>query len=209
MGKIFDYDNNFFAGISKVSDTIILNFLFVICSIPIVTIGASTTALYCVSMKSTRDEDVYAVKEFFKQFKQNFKESTIIWLILLLVASFIGLDFYMCSLMSNDILSTAFKFIFTLISIVIGFIVVYVFPLVARFENSIKNTLMNAVLMSIKHLPYTLIMLVLTLMPLGAFVLFGKYWGQIVFLDTCIIFVVVDYIKSMLLNKIFNGYIED
>ena len=186
MGKIFDYDNNFFAGISKVSDTIILNFLFVICSIPIVTIGASTTALYCVSMKSTRDEDVYAVKEFFKQFKQNFKESTIIWLILLLVASFIGLDFYMCSLMSNDILSTAFKFIFTLISIVIGFIVVYVFPLVARFENSIKNTLMNAVLMSIKHLPYTLIMLVLTLMPLGAFVLFGKYWGQIVFLDTYI-----------------------
>ena len=209
MGKIFDYDNNFFAGISKVSDTIILNFLFVICSIPIVTIGASTTALYCVSMKSTRDEDVYVVKEFFKQFKQNFKESTIIWLILLLVASFIGLDFYMCSLMSNDILSTAFKFIFTLISIVIGFIVVYVFPLVARFENSIKNTLMNAVLMSIKHLPYTLIMLVLTLMPLGAFVLFGKYWGQIVFLDTCISFGVVAYINSMLLNKIFNGYIED
>ena len=209
MGKIFDYDNNFFAGISKVSDTIILNFLFVICSIPIVTIGASTTALYCVSMKSTRDEDVYAVKEFFKQFKQNFKESTIIWLILLLVASFIGLDFYMCSLMSNDILSTAFKFIFTLISIVIGFIVVYVFPLVARFENSIKNTLMNAVLMSIKHLPYTLIMLVLTLMPLGAFVLFGKYWGKIVFLDTCISFGVVAYINSMLLNKIFNGYIED
>ena len=209
MGKIFDYDNNFFAGISKVSDTIILNFLFVICSIPIVTIGASTTALYCVSMKSTRDEDVYAVKEFFKQFKQNFKESTIIWLILLLVASFIGLDFYMCSLMSHDILSTAFKFILTLISIVIGFIVVYVFPLVARFENSIKNTLMNAVLMSIKHLPYTLIMLVLTLMPLGAFVLFGKYWGQIVFLDTCISFGVVAYINSMLLNKIFNGYIED
>ena len=209
MGKIFDYDNNFFAGISKVSDTIILNFLFVIYSIPIVTIGASTTALYCVSMKSTRDEDVYAVKEFFKQFKQNFKESTIIWLILLLVASFIGLDFYMCSLMSNDILSTAFKFIFTLISIVIGFIVVYVFPLVARFENSIKNTLMNAVLMSIKHLPYTLIMLVLTLMPLGAFVLFGKYWGQIVFLDTCISFGVIAYINSMLLNKIFNGYIED
>lgn len=209
MGKIFDYDNNFFAGISKVSDTIILNFLFVICSIPIVTIGASTTALYCVSMKSTRDEDVYAVKEFFKQFKQNFKESTIIWLILLLVASFIGLDFYMCSLISNDILSTAFKFIFTLISVVIGFIVVYVFPLVARFENSIKNTLMNAVLMSIKHLPYTLIMLVLTLMPLGAFVLFGKYWGQIVFLDTCISFGVVAYINSMLLNNIFNGYIED
>ena len=74
MGKIFDYNNNFFAGISKVSDTIILNFLFVICSIPIVTIGASTTALYCVSMKSTRDEDVYAVKEFLNSLSKTSKK---------------------------------------------------------------------------------------------------------------------------------------
>lgn len=209
MGKIFDYNSSFFAGISRVSDTIILNFLFVVCSIPIVTIGASATALYSVSMKSTRDEDVYAAKEFFKQFKQNFKESTAIWLILLLVAAFIGLDFYMCSLMSNNMLSTAFKFIFTVVSIVIGFVFVYAFPLVARFENSVKNTLMNAILMSIKHLPYTLIMLVLTLMPIAGFGLFSQYWGQIVFLDTCISFGVIAYMNSMLLNKIFNQYIEE
>ena len=205
MGKIFNYDSKFFAGMTKVSDTIIINILFVICSIPIVTIGASITALYSVSMKITRDEDIYAAKEFIKQFKQNFKQSTIIWIILL----FIGLDFYLCSLMSDNTISMIFKFIFTIVSVVLAFILIYVFPLTARFENSIKNTLMNAVLMSIKHLPYTLIMLVLTLMPLGAFVLFGKYWGQIVFLDTCISFGVVAYINSMLLNKIFNGYIED
>ena len=55
MGKIFNYDSKFFAGMTKVSDTIIINILFVICSIPIVTIGASITALYSVSMKITRD----------------------------------------------------------------------------------------------------------------------------------------------------------
>ena len=209
MGKIFNYDSKFFAGMTKVSDTIIINILFVICSIPIVTIGASITALYSVSMKITRDEEIYAAKEFIKQFKQNFKQSTIIWIILLVIGLFIGLDFYLCSLMSDNTISMIFKFIFTIVSVVLAFILIYVFPLTARFENSIKNTLMNAVLMSIKHLPYTLIMLVLTLMPLGAFVLFGKYWGQIVFLDTCISFGVVAYINSMLLNKIFNGYIED
>ena len=106
-------------------------------------------------------------------------------------------------------LSTAFKFIFTVVSIVIGFVFVYAFPLVARFENSVKNTLMNAILMSIKHLPYTLIMLVLTLMPIAGFGLFSQYWGQIVFLDTCISFGVVAYMNSMLLNKIFNQYIEE
>ncbi|WP_455542360.1 YesL family protein [Intestinibacter sp.] len=209
MGKIFDYNNSFFSGISKISDTIVLNFIFVICSIPIVTIGASVTALYSVSMKITRDEDVYVVREFFKQFKENFKKSTIIWLILLLIAVFIGIDFYMCSLISQSIMSIVFKFIFTLMSIVVGFVLVYAFPLLARFENNIKNILKNSILMSIQYLPYTLIMLVLTLMPALAFVLLSQYWGQIIFLNTCISFGFIAYINSILLNKIFNKYIEE
>ena len=109
MGKIFDYDNNFFAGISKVSDTIISKFFICYLFNTYCNDRCIDDCTLLCFYESTRDEDVYAVKEFFKQFKQNFKESTIIWLILLLVASFIGLDFYMCSLMSNDILSTAFK----------------------------------------------------------------------------------------------------
>ena len=135
MGKIFNYDSKFFAGMTKVSDTIIINILFVICSIPIVTIGASITALYSVSMKITRDEDIYAAKEFIKQFKQNFKQSTIIWIILLVIGLFIGLDFYLYSLMSDNTISMIFKFIFTIVSVVLAFILIYVFPLTARFEN--------------------------------------------------------------------------
>ena len=115
----------------------------------------------------------------------------------------------MCSLMSNDILSTAFKFIFTLISIVIGFIVVYVFPLVARFENSIKNTLTNSIFMSIQHLPYTLVMSVLAFAPILSFILFSQYWGQIVFFNTCISFGFIAYMNSILLNKIFSKYIQE
>ena len=209
MGKIFDYDSKFFAGMTKVSDTIIINILFVICSIPIVTIGASITALYSVSMKITRDEDVYAAKEFIKQFKQNFKQSTIIWLILLVVGLFIGLDFYLCSLMSNDTMGMVFKFVFTLVSVVLAFVLIYAFPLTARFENSIKNTLSNSILMSIQHLPYTLIMVVLTSAPILAFILFSQYWGQIIFFNTCISFGFIAYINSVFLNKIFNKYIQE
>lgn len=209
MGKIFDYDSKFFAGMTKVSDTIIINILFVICSIPIVTIGASITALYSVSMKITRDEDVYAAKEFIKQFKQNFKQSTIIWLILLVIGLFIGLDFYLFSLMSNDTMGIIFKFIFTVVSVVLAFVLIYAFPLIARFENSIKNTLSNSILMSIQHLPYTLIMAVLTSAPILAFILFSQYWGQIIFFNTCISFGFIAYINSIFLNKIFNKYIQE
>lgn len=208
MGKIFDYDSKFFTGISKVSDTIVLNILFVICSIPIVTIGASITALYSVSMKITRDEDAYAMKEFIKQFKQNFKQSTIIWLILLVIGLFIGMDFYLCNSILNNAVGMVFKFIFTIVSVVLLFVLVYSFPLIARFENSLKNTLSNAILMSIQHLPYTLIMAVLTCAPILSFILFSQYWGQIIFLNTCISFGFIAYINSIFLNKIFNKYIQ-
>ena len=208
MGKIFNYDSKFFAGMTKVSDTIIINILFVICSIPIVTIGASITALYSVSMKITRDEDIYAAKEFIKQFKQNFKQSTIIWIILL-VGLFIGLDFYLCSLMSDNTISMIFKFIFTIVSVVLAFILIYVFPLTARFENSIKNTLTNSIFMSIQHLPYTLVMSVLAFAPIVSFILFSQYWGQIVFFNTCISFGFIAYMNSILLNKIFSKYIQE
>ena len=205
MGKIFNYDSKFFAGMTKVSDTIIINILFVICSIPIVTIGASITALYSVSMKITRDEDIYAAKEFIKQFKQ----STIIWIILLVIGLFIGLDFYLCSLMSDNTISMIFKFIFTIVSVVLAFILIYVFPLTARFENSIKNTLTNSIFMSIQHLPYTLVMSVLAFAPILSFILFSQYWGQIVFFNTCISFGFIAYMNSILLNKIFSKYIQE
>ena len=196
MGKIFNYDSKFFAGMTKVSDTIIINILFVICSIPIVTIGASITALYSVSMKITRDEDIYAAKEFIKQFKQNFKQSTIIWIILLVIGLFIGLDFYLCSLMSDNTISMIFKFIFTIVSVVLASILIYVFPLTARFEKKKKNTLTNSIS-------------VLAFAPILSFILFSQYWGQIVFFNTCISFGFIAYMNSILLNKIFSKYIQE
>ena len=74
-------DNVITRALSKICDMICLNVLWVICSIPIVTIGASTTALYTVMLKMVRNEEGYIFRGFFKAFKENFKQSTIIWLI--------------------------------------------------------------------------------------------------------------------------------
>ena len=82
---LFNYDNPVWRFIGKLGDLIILNILWMITSIPIVTIGASITALYYVTLKLVRDEDGYTIKSFFKSFKENFKQSTIIWLIMLVI----------------------------------------------------------------------------------------------------------------------------
>ena len=87
MDKLFDLDNPFFRFISKLVDVIWLNILWLIFSIPMVTIGASTTAMFSVTMKMARDKEGYVFQGFWKAFKENFKQATIIWIILLIVGT--------------------------------------------------------------------------------------------------------------------------
>ena len=76
------------------------------------------------------------------------------------------------------------------------------------FENSVKNTLVNAILISIQNLPYTIAMLIISLLPIGSLLLFPNYWGQIIFFNTAISYGMVAYLNSIFLNKILNKYIN-
>ena len=83
MDRIFNMDNKFFVFMGRVADLMILNILCIICCIPIITIGASVTAMYYVTLKMARNEESYIVRSFFKSFKENFKQATVIWLVAL------------------------------------------------------------------------------------------------------------------------------
>lgn len=207
MEKLFGHDNKFFGILEKITDIIILNLLFISFSIPIITIGASITATYSVVMKIEKKEDVYVIREFIKRFRENFKISTIIWILLLLIGMVLTLDFYICNLLSNDIIRNMSRLIFTTISIIFICIYIYIFPVISKFENTIKNTIVNATFMSIQNLPYTLIMILVNLSPIIFLYLFSSYWGYILFFYTVIGFGIIFYINSIFLNKILEGYI--
>ena len=85
MDRLFNMDNKFFTVMGRVADLIMLNVVFLICCLPIVTIGASLTALHYVTLKMARNEESYIIRSFFKSFKQNFKQATVINLIMLAV----------------------------------------------------------------------------------------------------------------------------
>ena len=76
MGRIFSLDSPLFSFLNKVADLILLNILTMICCLPIITIGASMTALHYVVLKMVRDEESYIVRSYFKSFRQNFKQAT-------------------------------------------------------------------------------------------------------------------------------------
>ena len=172
MNKVFNIDNPVMAFMGKIADLIILNICALICSIPIFTIGASWTAMYYVAVKMVKKEESYIMKDFFKSFKENFKQATLIWLMVLAaVAIFVG-DFMIYRAMPDSIP----KFVVVALVVIAVFIfstVLYIFPVLSHFDNTIKNTIKNAFLISMVNLPYTFLLIILFILPfvLGYFVL--------------------------------------
>jgi len=208
MDNLFRYDNKFFEVLGKITDIVILNLLCIISCLPIVTIGASITAAYSVAIKMIKDEETYIVKEFIRSFKENFKTSTIVWTIMLIIGGVLLFDFYMSRLVLNELISKVLQFIFTMISIIYTFTLAYVFPIISKFENTTKNTMINSALISIQNLPYTVIIVILNLSPLLLINLFSSYWGHIIFLYTIIGFGIIICINSIFFDKIFNKIIK-
>jgi len=164
MGALFNLDNPVWNFMGKVADLVILNILAIICSIPVFTIGASWTALYFVTIRMVRKEEGYVIKDFFRSFKENFKQATIIWLLVLVVAAVFTGDILIYNMMPDKVPQ-----IIIVVVVALGFLalstVVYVFPLLARFENTTKNTIKNAFLLSIVNIPQTVTAIILMVLP--------------------------------------------
>ncbi len=164
MGALFNLDNPVWSFMGKVADLVILNILAMICSIPIVTIGASWTAMYFVAIRIVRKEEGYVIRDFFRSFKENFKQATIIWLLVVAVAAvFVG-DIVIYRMMPDQIPQIIMIVVAALAFLMLG-TVVYVFPVLSRFHNTTKNTIKNAFLLSIVNIPFTLIFIVLMIIP--------------------------------------------
>ena len=164
MGRLFNLDSPLMSGLSKVADLIWLNILAFIFCIPVVTIGASITALNYVALKMVRNEDGYVTRAFFKSFKQNFKQATIIWLIMLLIFGVIIGDLVIFTF-STLAFPVWLRIALGVIGILVVFSTMHVFPVLARFENSIKNTFKNSLYMGVLTLPKTVLMIVIWIIP--------------------------------------------
>lgn len=164
MGKIFNMDSPIMRFLSLAADLMIMNFIVTLCCLPIITIGASVTAMHYVMLKMVRGEDGYLMRDFFKSFKLNFKQATVIWLImLLLIAIFVG-DFYIVNF-SGIAFPQGMSTIILIAAGLVFIVSMLIFPVLARFENNIKNTIKNGCMMSIIAAPRAILMAALTIAP--------------------------------------------
>lgn len=202
MSNIFNMDNPFFRTLGRLADLMILNICFIICCIPVFTIGAALTGMSYVLLKIAEKEEGYIFKAYWKSFRQNFRQATVIWLISLVLAVIVALDFVILSNASGSFYSVMRMLVLAAVLIYV-MILMYVFPLLARFENPIKATIKNALILSIANFPKTLVMLA-TIVAAVVATLWNYYtiiWGLLIWLLCG--FALVGYVHCYFLAKIF------
>ena len=149
------FNNRFIDGISKLTDILLIGFYFLACSLPIFTIGASATALYYATHKCIFKGRGYTT-EFFRSFKNNFKQSTLSWLIFILLFGVLCGDIYITrNLIANDRPLAAASMFFTVLMIFTIVWAIYHFAYIARFENSFKESFKVSAIFMFANLGWT------------------------------------------------------
>lgn len=197
--KIFNLDSPFMQALTKIANLMWLNLLAAVCCVPIITIGASLTAMHYVALKMVRDEDCYIAKSFFKSFKQNFKQATIIWLLLLLAVVVLVGDFLIMYNM-GDSFNTVLKVIILVVAMIVLFTATFLFPTLAKFDNTVMRTIKNSFVISVLQFPKTLLMIIMNVLPLVLLVL------VIQIVPLCLLFGLSApaYVGALLYNKFFK-----
>ena len=180
MNNLLNPDNPVMQFITKIVTTVYLNILWFLCCLPIFTAGAATTALYYVTLKMVKNEEGNITKAFFHSFKENFKQGTIIWLILLAFGILLGVDGYVLYHLRFE---NAFWTICSaiLIVVILSYVIVllYIFPLLSRFDNTIFSMFKNSIMLGMRFLLCTVLMAAIYF--LMTFVIINLFTPAIIF----------------------------
>lgn len=158
MKNLFNFDNPVMNFIGKLLDCFLLNILWLLCCIPVITVGASTTALYHCTIKLSKDEPLYLFRDFFHSFKLNFIPAAKLTMIFLVIGIILGIDAYIFLHIKIPMLPWCIGMgLLVLFAICYTITLLYVFVLLSRFDNSIKNMIFNAFAVGIRFIFCTVI----------------------------------------------------
>jgi uncharacterized membrane protein YesL len=162
MGNFFNMDNIVFTTLGKLCDILFLSVIWVVLCIPVITIGPATTAMYYTTVKVIRRERGYLMREFFKSFRLNFKRATIVGTVMTLMFLILAFDIYTSWAGSGqeNSANSIFMGIYLALTVFLLSFSLYVFPVLSRFDMNVRQLVKASIFMSLKHLPFTILMLI-------------------------------------------------
>ena len=168
--KLFNVDSPFTKAMTTAFELVELNLLFLLCCLPIVTIGASCAALHTMARKILTGDYAYLLKGFFKAFKENFKTATLAWLPLLAAMLILYVDG--AFLAYSGVGGPFIQFVLIFFSVVCLLAALYLFPLISHYDNSVRGHFKNSILVALRQLPRTAMLAATVIIP-AALILSG------------------------------------
>lgn len=204
MGAFFSPDSKFMQAMARVYDLVILNLLFLLSCVPLITIGAASAALYTVCFRIGTDREQGIFRSYFQAFRENFRQGTILWLIAVV---FFGAGIVNVFLFYSMEGPLHYLFLLMTALVVLELLIYsYAFPLISQFHNKNLPTLKNALFLSLGYLPRSLVIAVVNVFPLALAFVDPYLFLQTGFLWAFLYFSAAAYINALLLKKVFAPY---
>lgn len=161
---LFAIDGKLAVFLNTLGNLIVLNLLTLLCCLPLFTAGAAITALYASTQRIARKEDGSLILGYFKAFRDNFRQATILWLIGGGIIAFMIFDIWLLQSLTGTF-GLVYRCLLLVLILLLVLELIYTFAVLARFQNTLKNTAKNALLFCAGKIGPALIMLVLTILP--------------------------------------------
>ena len=203
MNRLFNFESPLMQILNNVADLIVLNFIWLICCIPIITIGPSSAAMCCVARGMAKGDWPPVLRTFFHAFRSNFKQAIQIFLALLIPVGLLGYYLLLAASGGMDGIPML-KYLSYLAIAVIGIVCSYVYPLLAHFDNTVGNTLKNAVILPLANPVLALIVTGLTLLPVLLLLINAELLIRFGFFWVLIGCALTAYINARLLGSFFQ-----
>ena len=201
LNRIFNPQNKFFMFMEKVMNLCLLGILWALFSLPVITVGASTAALFQYTLRLTRDEEGDVWKSFWNAFKKNFVPATMVWAAAAAAGLFLVADLYCCQFLPfPGAVKWAVRVLFGSLIFVYLLTIIYVFPLTAFFKISVKKTIKDAFVMAMGNLYVSV-----TVLVIYALCAFLTWYFTELFM---IWFAFGSYLASLFLRRVFEKYME-
>ena len=201
MGNIFGINSPLTKFMSKLVDLVVLNILWLVFSIPIVTIGASTAALYR-SCDKLRKDDGKLLQNFWQAFRSSFRSATLFCIAMLIVGGAIIWNYYLLYTWSFSF-KTVFLVLNICITVLYTIINSWYYPLLVNYDNTVVKTALNAVVLGISNPTSTMTIVILNLIPVALLLFKTDWFIRSIYFWTFVGIAAIAYLNSSVFQQVF------
>lgn len=207
MKSIFDPDSKFMGFCEKLVQYVLINFLWLISSVPLFTAGAAAKAMYA-SLQTILLGESWHSKDFFQAFRKDFGRTTLLWLLILILGVSLTADYFLIAGMDFPgrmaVIGGIFFLLFALL-----FFSGMVFPMVSQFPCTLRESVINGILLSLAHLPKMLMVTAMNVLPWALWLVVPKFFWMLGFFWFSCGFALIARYNLGILNKVFAPFRQE